>query len=181
MPITRLSFILPAVQVPVAMALWEWGIYQRRAPGFGAWPTAGLVCYGINAPAILPSKLVAYPFRMMYPPHFLAHYSLQELAFFASVGVVWFLAGMAIDRKRRRPGTAGRLSLRGVLWYLFLVLEAIFLFLQALQGFALPWHRGNYWGTIAESILFLAWALVLVGTTTLRFMKQQRSLPTMPA
>jgi hypothetical protein len=35
-------------------------------------------------------------FRVMYPPHFLFHYSPSEWAFFAGVAAVWFLVDLAI-------------------------------------------------------------------------------------
>jgi hypothetical protein len=174
MPMIKFSIILPCVQVPLAVGLWEWGTYQPHSHSFGSWPTAGLVCYGINAPAILLSKLAVYPFRMMYPPHFLSHYSLLEWAFFAGVAVVWFLVGLALDRKTARAGAEVRLTMGRVLRYVLLVLVGIFLFLQALQGFSLPWHQGNYWGTITESILFLAWSVVLIGIPILSLIKQRR-------
>ena len=166
MPITRFSVVLPSLQVPLALGLWEWGIYQLRGQGYGAWPAAGLVCYGINAPAILPSKLIVYPFRMQYPPHFLSHYSLSEWAFFGSVLALWFLVGLMIDRRRNSLKTKShRATILGVLWYLGLVLEGIFLFLQALQGFASPGHEGSYWlwGSVIKNLLFVAWSVVLIG------------------
>src|SRR5262249_48666517 len=157
-----LSIILPCVQVALAVGLWEWGRYQPRAQGFGAWPIAGLICYGINAPAILPSRLAVYPFRMMYPPHFLSYYSLSEWAFFAGVAVLWFLVGLALDRKIRGTSTERRVTPVTIVWRLLLLAMGTVLFLLALRQFSMPWHQGNYWGTIIESILFLVWSAVLI-------------------
>jgi hypothetical protein len=166
-PISKFSIILPCVQIPVAVALWEWGRYQPRAHGFGSWPTAGLICYGINAPAIF-SRMVIYPIRMATPPRLLARYSVEELAFFAAVGVVWFLVGLAIDRKLRDMGRQRPVTVATVLRDLILVLMGIVLFWQGLRGFSMPWHEGNYWGSFIKNALFVVWSVAFVGIPILR-------------
>ena len=174
----RFSIILPSVQVPFAVGLWEWGVYQTHAKSLGSlpWTIAPMVCQGINAPAILPARLVSYPFRMTDLRHFLPHFSLEEWIFFIGVAVIWFLVGLAIDRRKTKRASS-KLSLRSGFCYLLLVIEAIFLFAQALPAFDLHWHPGDYyyWAKISESVLFLAWSFALIGIPISTFVRRRQS------
>jgi hypothetical protein len=179
--LTRFSIILPSVQVPLAIGLWEWSRYEPRARSLESfpWPTGGLICYGINAPAIF-SRVVAYPFRMAQPPGFLVRYSPAEIAFFLGVALLWFLVGAGLDRMVRGEADR-RMTVGRIVWHVLLLLMGIVLLLQAVRGFSNPWQQGNYWGSITENILFVAWSLVLMWIPVSKLVNRRRKAPPTPA
>jgi len=176
MSAVKLSIILPSVQVPLAIALWEWSSHEPhpRKLGYVPWPTDVLICYGINAPAIFFSRLASYPLRMASPPWFLARYNYAELTFFVGVALLWFLVGTAADRKMTKFATERQVTALTALWHALLLLVGVLVLLEGLRGFLLPWHRGNYWGTITESILCVAWSVALIGSPILSYFKRHR-------
>jgi hypothetical protein len=99
----RLSILLPAVQLPLAVIPWEWGgRLHHPTLGAGHWRAGPLVCYGINAPAIF-LRLVVFPFTRggrPWPHPSIFGYGPEELSFFLGVAILWFVVGKLPDRRR---------------------------------------------------------------------------------
>jgi hypothetical protein len=178
----KLAFLLPTIQVAVAVALIELG---NRAP----WPfpphgdelyvpAARMVCLGINAPAWMLTLLVSViPLPKMYA------FSLRTEDFILLVGVfvVWYLIGRRLDRGgvleiciRSRRTTLGKILVNGGL----LVLSGLLLN-WAIQGFRSPGRYNNPLGNLIEAAFSLAWAVALTlfsGRKLLGMIRTKRTL-----
>lgn len=177
----RFSLVLPCIQLPLAVALWEWGRRVSLDRHFDTfyWPTPALLCYGINAPAVL-TKLVVFPFTRTNEARFVPSvfgYNPEELAFFAGVIVTWFLIGRAIER-RLAGGiqTQNRNTALQLLRDFLLTSLGVALFLESLQGFRAPWRWNNRLGNTLESTLFLLWSVVLISIPITQFVTRRRSI-----
>jgi hypothetical protein len=47
------------------------------------------------------------------------------------------------------------------------IVMGIALFAEGLEGLRIPFRWGDYWGTIAESILFVVWSFALIFVSAL--------------
>jgi len=175
----RFSIILPPIQFLLAVAMFEWA---RRVPvprGVDTlyFPTATMVCYGINAPAIF-LKLLAFPFTRgakSWPLPSIFGYGPEELAFLVGVVILWFFVGKELDRQRLgEMASENRITPRRVLLDLLLMVFGIALFAEGLHGLHTPGKWGNYFGNIAESILFLVWSFVLIFLPGWKLIKRTR-------
>jgi len=176
-PMKRFSLLLPALQVPLAIALWEMGRFAqvpRRLDTLYS-PTSTMVSFGINAPAVFFRALV-FPLtrgNLWRPPDFLG-FELEQLAFFVGVGILWYVVGRVLDRRRSnklripRRITAGELVLN-----LLFVLLGLAILLEGIQGFRNPGRWNNRLGNYMEGTLFVAWSLVLIGIPVLRLAKRK--------
>jgi len=177
----RFSLILPLAQLPLAVAMLEWArrvVAPQRWDTF-YWPTPALVCYGINGPAIF-FKLLVFPFtrgQPFWPSVSMLGYGLEDLSFFVGVVILWFFVGRALDRimsveelpERRLIGLS-------VLLNVFVAFLGIALFLLGIKSLRTPGRWNNYSGNVTESILFLAWAFILIVVASLRLKQRfQRS------
>ena len=178
----RFSLLLPSVQFPLAVALWEWGrrVTLTRHLDTFYWPTPALVCYGINAPAVF-FKLLAFPFtrgsESWRLPSVLS-YSLEDATFFAGVIILWLLIGKTLDRRwSGRVSPQERITARRVLGDLLLVGLGIALLLEGLEGLHTPWRWGNHVGNIVESTMFLIWSFTLITVPILRLVKRAGGRP----
>jgi hypothetical protein len=166
----RFSFILPVLQLSLALALWEWeGRLHLRHLGPGQYSAGPHVCFGIDAPAIF-LRFVVFPFTRDHPfwPQVSAFgYGLEDLSFFLGVVILWFLIGRWFDRWRlNKDWLEPKMTVRGVLVGLWLIALGLFmgigLLLEGVEGLRRPFNWGDYWGTIIESTLFLVWSVVLI-------------------
>jgi hypothetical protein len=166
----KLSVLLPVIQLPLALVLWEWG---GRLPlpslGSGHFRAGPLVCYGINAPAVF-LRLVVFPFtrgsRQWAQPSIFG-YGPEEWSFFLGVVILWFLVGTLLDQRGSENGLSDKrmtvidvlLRLSGIVLG---VVIGIALFVEGQKGLRIPYRWGDYQGTVVESILFLVWSFVLI-------------------
>jgi hypothetical protein len=109
----KLSLLLPLMQLFLAAGLWDWGhrTATTRVLDTFYWPTSVLICYGINAPALV-LKLLAFPFtrRDQVTPPSISGYGLEELFFFLGVGILWFTLEPCYKEprsERRQQNTSG--------------------------------------------------------------------------
>lgn len=172
----RMSRILPAIQVFLAVVLLKWGEYHPHPtwwrPGmFEFWrPTSDLVCYGINAPALrLVPALYSLAFGKFIPP--IAGFYPQDLFLLAGVIVVWHLVGKKIDAWRR-PQELRRenpASLKTI-WNLLVAFYGIILLVT------MDFHGvdSNSMGNLIERILWFVWALALIFLPTQKLLAMLR-------
>jgi hypothetical protein len=169
----RLAVILPVGQVIIALALFEWG--ERQWVGKGLFvPTGRLLCFALNAPALLFLKLLDL-FPDWNAPRICGFY-FDEIFFLPGVAVLWYLIGRALDR-RRTPHTQpqGRRTIPKALFNLFLVVYGIyFFFTESVTWF---WHRNLliFGGAHTyDAALYWAWSLVLTLVGVVNFVKAIR-------
>jgi hypothetical protein len=98
-----LRFILPAAQLALALILLYWGNHTKAPPHSDTpfTPSVTLICFGINAPALLLLALGAWigtP-RMDKAPVMLSGFGLDEWFFFAGVILCWYLVGLWLDSR----------------------------------------------------------------------------------
>jgi len=100
---------------------------------------------------------------------------LEEVFFFLGVGILWFLIGRKLDKQ-----TSGLLhqekqrSVARVFANLFLALLGVAVLIEGISGLRTPWKWGNYVGNIVESVLFLVWSVILLGSPALQVAKGLR-------
>jgi hypothetical protein len=164
----RLAWILPVLQLCVATGLLIWGSTVPRPRVDTLWvPTATMICYGINAPAIL--------FRVFVFPFYLAQYDLPRLfglgldrfLFLVEVVIVWFLVGRGLGNLRLRGGRVTLPTLGNLLHNLLLIALGVLLFLLGLVPVR-GMNFNNPAGALAEGSLFILWSLCLVVTAMVR-------------
>ncbi len=170
------------MQLPLAIALWEWGDRLFRphlSPG--RFSPGQLVCYGINAPAIF-LRLIVFPFTRghpYWPQLFVLGHGLEDLSFFLGVAILWFLIGKWLDRRRlHKERSERRMTARELLIGVLLVALGLFMGLGFLywgaDGLRNPYKGGDYWATVISSIFFLAWSFALILVVGKRIAKLAR-------
>jgi hypothetical protein len=190
----KFSFILPLVQLCVAISLFEWALRIPGPLGLDTFyvPTPRLLCFGINAPAVLfriPILLLMSVSERTHSAleHPLAEFSVlglsaSELSFLVGVVVLWFLVGRMLDHHSSSTfHERSRMTVFSVLLELLVMSMGVLLFVAAVHSFSDPWLYNNMIGNRAQGILFLAWSLVLVILPILNFVRAIRSKPRFPA
>ncbi len=182
----RLSWILPLVQLPLAISLLAWGehsahsaevIKKRYDTLYAATPT--LICGAINAPARLIAVTSVFFDRFDRAPPTMVGFTLDYVFFMIGVLVLWYLVGRAFDNRqlshnpRRAAWTATKLFFVGGPSAL---LGSLY-FYGSLQGFRSPGRWNNQIGNIAQSVLLLIWSLVLLGLPVLKLTQRLRLRP----
>jgi hypothetical protein len=168
----RFSLALPAAQLLLAVAMWQWARRTRVPEGLYS-PTVDLVSKGINGPALL-CKILTLPFHQTpnWPPSILG-LTADEFLFFVGVVITWYLVGRALDRYIYSKGSGPtRLTVGQVTTSLLSVLLGIFMFLGTLTCFSNPDQQNNPIGYSALGILLLVWSVFLVGVPALRLAKR---------
>jgi hypothetical protein len=179
-PMKKFSLLLPALQVPLAIALWELGRYAQvpRRLDTLYLPTSALVSYGINAPAVF-FRVLVFPLtrgNTLWRPPDVFGYDPEQLAFFVGVGILWYLAGRSLDRRMSYElPFATRITVGQLVLDLSLMLLGVAILLEGIQGFRDPWRWNNRFGNYIESTLFVAWSLVLIGIPMLRLVKRKHA------
>jgi hypothetical protein len=160
----KFAWILPPLQLFLAVSLLEWGSRVPAPKRFDSpWsPTVLLICNGINAPAT-PLKLLGVFFeRVDHPPFTIFDVAVGDWFFAVGVIVVWHLVGRAVDRFTYADQWA---TARNTIWSVafegFLLGYGVFLFLLALAPLK-GYNLNNPIGGIASGILFLVWSISLV-------------------
>ena len=111
MPRVKFSIVLPDAQVLLAVGLQEWAIHsalpgQMCAPYL---PTPILICYGIDAPAIVLRRLLLLPLehRMTAIP-LIFGFRLDDIALLFCVALVWYFVGTRLDARLSSAKSAPR-------------------------------------------------------------------------
>jgi hypothetical protein len=181
----RLSWILPLVQLPLAIFLLQWGehsahsaevIHMRYDTLYAATPT--LICGGINAPARLLAATSVFFYRVDHAPPTIVGFTLDSVFFMIGLLILWYLVGRAFDNRELSPNpraawTTTKLFLVGGP----LVLLGSLFFYDSLQGFLIPERWNNRIGNIAQSVFVLIWSLVLLGLPALKLAQRLRLQP----
>jgi hypothetical protein len=171
----KLSWVLPLVQLPLAIFLLEWGQHsangiQRRYDTVYA-ATPRLICGGINEPARVLAATSTFFDRVDHARPTIFGFTLDYVFFV--IGIVIF--GRAFDNFRLSDNphatwTTTKLCLVGGPLALF----GSLCFYVSLRGFLTPWRWNNQIGKIAQSALVLIWSLVLLGVPALKLAQRLR-------
>lgn len=174
----KLALILPIVQVLLAVALFAWGNHQWRTRHGLFVPAGRLLCFAINAPAELFSRLLDL-FPAWSAPRIWGFY-FDELFFLPGVAILWFLIGRTLDKLRvaDKP-IGGRMTVSKALVNLFLLVYGVDLFWK--QTAQWLWYRNQVIavGThYYDASLYWAWSAVLILVPVLNFANAIRRGPT---
>jgi hypothetical protein len=157
----RFRVVLPLAQLAMAVGLIWISRFEHGPRGAEYWaPKAWLFCRALNAPAILFSateSVLIGANETDWLPEFARNWDFGDAAFLVGVVVVWYLVGLALDKKRM-PNTPKR-SLPTVV-----LSNALFFLLGGLLVFA-GWK--DFTNPITEfarscSVLILLWAAALL-------------------
>ncbi len=174
----RMSWILPIIQLPLAIVMLEWGRHSGVQNRFDTlhFPTPSLICKGINAPAMVLAAIAYFFDRVDHPQPTIFGSTLDYPLFLIGVVLLWYLVGRTLDSRRSAAQSSlawtwPRLLLVGVP----LALLGALSFYESLQGFLDPWRWNNRTGNLVQSILVLLWSIVLVGVPGLKLIQRLRS------
>jgi hypothetical protein len=178
----RLSWILPLVQLPLAIFLLEWGEHSAQSADvirmrydtlYFATPT--LICGGINAPARFLAATSRLFDRVDHAQPTIAGLTLDYVFFMIGVLILWYLVGRALDNRQlgRSAWSITKLLLAGGP----LALLGSLFFYNGLQGFLTPSRWNNQIGNIAQSLLFMLWSLVFLAVPALKIAQRLRLRP----
>ena len=87
----RLSWVLPIVQLPLAIVMLEWGRHSGVQNRFDTlyFPTPALVCRGINAPATVLSALAFFFDRIDHERPTIFGSTLDYPLFLVGIVILW--------------------------------------------------------------------------------------------
>jgi hypothetical protein len=125
-------------------------------------PTVTLICFGINAPAVLfKSPWYVVPKTSLS----ILGFGAEELSFLLGVAVVWYLVGRWLDQ--REPRAALPITARSFIYSILLIAFGVVLFFLGLAAiFRHP--GGNSFGGIVAGTLSLVWSLAIIGHCVVR-------------
>jgi hypothetical protein len=178
----RLSWILPLVQLPLAIFLLVWGNHSEQSADvirmhfdtlYAATPT--MICIGINAPARFFAATSRLFDRVDHAPPTIAGLTLDYVFFMIGIVILWYLVGRTLDN--RRLGRSAWSITKLLLIAGPLALLGSFFFYDALQGFLRPGRYNNQIGNISESLLFMMWSLVFLAVPALKVAQRLRLRP----
>lgn len=174
----RLWWILPTLQLIVALLLLQWG--RQLEGGQGRFdtlyvPTPALVCKGINAPATALAGMAFFFDRVDHQRPTILGSTLDYPLFLIGVLILWYLVGKALDSWRSTGETPLAWTWPRLVFFggPLAVLGALFLY-EGLQGFRDPWRWNNRTGNIMHSVLVLLWSIVLIGVPGLKLIQRLR-------
>jgi hypothetical protein len=149
----KLAIFLPIIQFAIAVILLK----QAGRPDFYV-PTSKLICWGLNAPALLFRGQALWGPISVLVPGSIRGVDAGDLFFLLGVIVVWYLVGRALDRKRNLENECGPIRPMAVVAHCFLlVVGGLLLYVgAALLGDV------NYRGRPERGILTLLWAVSLL-------------------
>jgi hypothetical protein len=138
----RLSILLPAVQLPLAVIRWEWG--ARSTIRLLALVIGGLA-HSFVMGSMLPLfflRFAVFPFTRdgrPWPHPSIFGYGPEKLAFFLGVAILWFVVGKLLDRRRSdKVPSEKRVTVREALISSFMIVLGIVmgiaLFAEGLEG-----------------------------------------------
>ena len=173
----KLSWILPVVQLPVAIFLLEWGwrlgVQKQNRYDTLYTSTPELICDGVNAPARLLAAMSFFFDRVDHARPTIFGLALDYVFFLTGIVVLWYLVGRALDN--RRPSHEPRplwTTTKLVLVSGPLALMGSLLFYASLQGFLSPGRWNNSTGNIVHSVMVLLWSAVLFGVPTVKLVRR---------
>jgi hypothetical protein len=154
----KLSWVLPLVQLPLAIFLLEWGqhsangIQRRYDTLYAATPT--LICGGINEPARVLARTSIFFDRVDHARPTIFGFILDYVFFMIGIVILWYVVGRTFDNFRlshnpHATWTTTKLCLLGGP----LALLGSLCFYVSLQGFLTPWRWNNQIGNIVQSAL----------------------------
>src|SRR5579883_2189764 len=167
----KFALALPILGLAIAAGLLQLG-YRAHAPVNSELyvPSARLVCFGFNAPAL--------PLRMLNPirwgpafywlPRYLFGFDTDDLFLLAGVVILWYLVGRAVDR-RRRPTRTEKESVTSVIRYVLFVALAGLLLLLGVHDLRHPGYNNLH--LPIGAFLTLAWSGVLLFISSRGFLR----------
>jgi hypothetical protein len=155
----RLALVLPTTQLVVATVLLRSGDEPPAYFDTPFVPTPRLICWGLNAPAMLIRSLHIFVHQWEWGTRQVLGFYMDDLFFLVGVIVVWYGAGRALDR-RRISEPAGRRRLVNLLpRHLLLLATGCLLFCMGLGVlWNAPYNNPDY---PACAILYLVWSAIL--------------------
>lgn len=158
----KLSWILPIVQLALAVVLLKWPFRMPQVDTLYQ-PTARLIAYGVSAPALYVQVLSPLCDKIDQVLPGLLGFGAHELAFLLGVIIVWFLVGRSWDRHRCRPTyTRGRRpGWKTFITNLCLILLGLPFLVGGIHDLRTLGQLNNDWGNYVESALYLVWGLAL--------------------
>jgi len=160
----RLALVLPITQFVIATILLKWGD-RTVPPGKVMYVhTARLICWGLNAPALLFRFLNPIGWGPMWDglPRSILGFDTDDLFFLLGVIVVWYFVGRALDR---RPASE-KVAPRGTVTVATLMVCFVVLALGGLLSFAgvhdLVHPSSNNPYHSVRGLLTLIWSVSLI-------------------
>jgi hypothetical protein len=192
MPKFRSVIVLPSVQFVLAIVLLQWGFWAGKHPP-GKFDTVyvatpGLLCLGLNAPAVVLRMLAGMFLESLWPGDHLwgiAGFGGEDLSFLAGVAVLWYLVGRSLDRRVLSTGSRTELgSTRYKLWQVMQMFWGGMVLWILVRQFNDPLSSGllyriraglgnynNALGCILLDLGLLVWSLVLLIGPAIRLAK----------
>jgi hypothetical protein len=166
----RFAVVFPVLMVCTAfpVARWENYVQSKQPPKreYPFIPTATLVYEGVNAPALLFSKLCIEflpVYRITHTPVSFLGIGLEQTLFLVGVIALWSLVGLRIDRRGRpQPASQHKMTYVSVLLGTVQGAVGITLFYLGLIPFKNPRNSMNPFGDVTKGVLFLVWAILLM-------------------
>jgi hypothetical protein len=175
----KLSFVLPVIQLALALVLLHWGDQievatvrrMRYDTLYVSTPT--LICDGINEPAKFLAAVSFFFERVDQAPPTIFGMDMDHTLFLAGIIVLWILVGWTLDKCRSSRETRPAWNIAKILLVgLPLSLMGAVSLYGGLQGLMTPTNWNNEIGTIMHSILLLIWSLVLLGIPAKRVVRR---------
>ena len=155
----RLALVLPITQFIVATILLHWGVRVE----FYA-PTPRLICWGLNAPALLFTSLDPGRWGPTFAwwPGSIIGVDMDDVFFLAGVIVVWYVVGRALDQRRTSVSAARRLGMVTTL-----IVQVLLLALGALLLVGGLWDLRHWqFGVVGQppwrAVITLMWSAGLI-------------------
>ena len=162
----KFANILPVVQffLAVTLLVLARGTPEPRGLDTPYLSTAALVCYGLNAPALLVKFVGMLVVVLTNRPMSIHTWGIEDVWFLGGVVIVWYLIGRTLDRFRSLggPQEPRKLSSGEIIVNLLLFLLGSYFFYLAIDAFLVFGKWNNPKGNITEGVLFLAWSLTLI-------------------
>ena len=158
--------MLPVIQVLTALVVMCGGHDSIAAYV----PTTQLVCWGLNAPALLLRAQAGWgPLSLLLPGTVLG-VDISDLLFLMGVGAVWYFVGLAIDYRQSTGGLSDSRIL-SVIYPLLFALGAL-LFVFGLTCWTQPRYNNPNYPILA--ILVWSWSATLVFVSAKTFVRVMR-------
>jgi hypothetical protein len=160
----RLALVLPAIQLVVATVLLRSGHEPPAYFDTPYVPTPRLICWGLNAPALLFRGVDVLIDRWDSAPDWgtqpVFGFYRDDLFFLLGVIVVWYLVGRALDRRRISKPAVSRRLVTVLPGHLVLLATGCLLFYMGVGGLTISrYNNPNY---PLCGVLYLIWSVILV-------------------
>lgn len=160
----KLVWTLPTLNFVVAATLLLWGYQEPVPPGSEVYaPTVWLICWGMNAPALLLRSAGSWDVFAWIPEPTFGLYT-SDLLFLLGVIVLWSLVGKQLDNSLTSRNRAEVSVPTTLIWRSLQLAMAGLLLLFGLDYLRNPRFNNPYYPV--EVVLASVWAAVLIFVAT---------------